>query len=234
MMVVIFEYETGIKYVGGKFHSLLSAGRYWYVPFFTHIVKVDLRQKFQTLSGQEVMSADGVPLKITLTANYEISDPVTAINKVESYANSLYLTLQLGLREIIGKLQIDEIMENRAGLGEKLLALNLPKAETLGIKLRLVECKDLMISGELKNAFAQVVKARKEGQAKLERARGETAALRNLANTAKMLDDNPNLMQLRLLEVLEGSSGNTVVFSATPLGIVPMRGAAGGKNGVPD
>jgi hypothetical protein len=78
-----------------------------------------------------------------------------------------------------------------------------------------------MFPGEMKKAFAQVVKAQKEGQAALERARGETAALRNLANAARMMDDNPNLLQLRALQSLADSGGNTLVFGV-PNGTVPL------------
>jgi regulator of protease activity HflC (stomatin/prohibitin superfamily) len=76
----------------------------------------------------------------------------------------------------------------------------------------MVNLKDIMFPGELKTIFAQVVKARKDGLAALERARGESAALRNLANAAKLLDDNPKLAQLRLYQLLESGAGNTVVI----------------------
>jgi regulator of protease activity HflC (stomatin/prohibitin superfamily) len=79
----------------------------------------------------------------------------------------------------------------------------------------------MMFPGEMKKAFAQVVKAQKEGQAALERARGETAALRSLANAARVMDDNPNLLQLRALQALADSSGNTLVFGL-PNGAVPL------------
>jgi hypothetical protein len=82
----------------------------------------------------------------------------------------------------------------------------------LGLKLILADVKDMMFSGEMKKAFAQVVKAQKEGQAALEKARGETAALRNLANAARIMDDNPNLLQLRALQALAESGGNTLVL----------------------
>jgi regulator of protease activity HflC (stomatin/prohibitin superfamily) len=73
-----------------------------------------------------------------------------------------------------------------------------------------------MFPGELKNIFAQVVSARNEGLAALERARGETAALRNLANAAKLLEDNPAMLQLRMLQAIESKSGNTIILSTVP------------------
>jgi len=86
-----------------------------------------------------------------------------------------------------------------------------------------------MISGKLKKSFAQVVKARKEGEAALERARGETAALRSLANAARMVQDNPQLMQLRVLQVMGESAGNTLVVGMPPASLVlPSRNEGGG------
>lgn len=85
-----------------------------------------------------------------------------------------------------------------------------------GLRLISADVKDIMLSGKLKEIFAQVVNARQEGLAALERARGETAALRNLANAAKMIDANPNLMQLRLVQTLGESSGNTLVLGVPP------------------
>lgn len=96
-----------------------------------------------------------------------------------------------------------------------------PKAADLGLRLISVNLKDIMFPGKLKEVFAQVVNAKKEGLAALEKARGETAALRNLANAAKMLEGNPNLMQLRLLQAIKEPSGNTFVLGM-PSPSVPM------------
>ena len=95
------------------------------------------------------------------------------------------------------------------------------KASELGLNLISADVKDIMFPGEMKKVFAQVVKAQKEGQAALERARGETAALRNLANAARTLDDNPNLLQLRALQALSDSSGNTLVLGL-PSNVLPL------------
>jgi regulator of protease activity HflC (stomatin/prohibitin superfamily) len=137
----------------------------------------------------------------------------------------------MALREIVGKEKIDAILENRSGIGTKLMDLTSKKASEFGLKLISADVKDMMLPGEMKKAFTQLVKAQKEGQAALERARGETAALRSLANAARMMDDNPNLLQLRALQALEGSSGNTLVLGF-PNGTVPIL-RQGAKSAVP-
>jgi regulator of protease activity HflC (stomatin/prohibitin superfamily) len=134
----------------------------------------------------------------------------------------------LAVREVISTSKADELMENRAGFAEKIRVLAEPQVQRLGLKLLAADLKDLMISGDLKKSFAQVVRARKEGEAALERARGETAALRSLANAARMLQDNPQLMQLRMLQAMGESAGNTLVVGLPAT--LPLRN----RKGVPD
>ncbi len=139
-------------------------------------------------------------------------------NKIENYTEAFYAIIQLAIRDIIGSMKIDEVLEQRATLNQKLMELTAKKAEELGIRIQLIGMKDIMFPGELKKVFAKVVEAQKEGLAALERARGETAALRCLANVSKVLEDNPVLMQLRALQ----STGNTVVIGVGN-NIVPIK-----------
>lgn len=216
--VIIYEFERGLKYRKGKFIEVLNAGRYWVFSRSTMIKKIDVRPKFISVPGQEVLSADSVTLKVSVAARYEIVDPNLAVNKIENYTEAFYTIVQLALRDIIGGMKIDEVLEQRTVLNQKLLELTAGKVEELGIKIQLIGIKDIMFPGELKKIFTKVVEAQKEGLAALERARGETAALRNLANVAKILEDNPCLMQLRAIQ----SPGNTVVIGVGS-NIVPIK-----------
>jgi regulator of protease activity HflC (stomatin/prohibitin superfamily) len=210
--VTIFEYQKGLKYSRGRFAGSLGAGQYWVFPLFTSIVPVDVRPEFVTVMGQDVLSADGVTIKMSLAAEFEVVDPNQAINRNANFRSGLYLTLQMALRELVGNEKIDDLLQNRAAIGAKLLERVAAKGSEFGVKLKVVDVKDIMFPGEMKKAFSQVVKAQKEGQAALERARGETAAPRNLANAARVMDDNPNLLQLRALQALAESTGNTLVL----------------------
>lgn len=194
---------------------------HWIYRRRTALTKLDVRPRFISVPGQEVLTSDAVTLRMSLAAEFEIADPAVAVNDVEDFQAALYLTLQLALREIIGTAEIDELLEKREQFAPRLLELSRERAATLGLKLNRVDFKDIMFPGDLKKTFAQVVSARKEGLAALERARGETAALRNLANAARMLEGSPALMQLRLLQQIGQSAGNTLVLglpsSGTPL-----------------
>jgi regulator of protease activity HflC (stomatin/prohibitin superfamily) len=210
MRITIFEYERGLKYAKGRFKQVLPPGQYWiWLLGNTTIRKVDIRPQYISIPGQAVLTADGVGLKVSLTAVYEISDPATAINQVSSYYQALYLIVQTALRETVEAIAIDALMASRAQLSQQLLEKAAAPVAAIGLRLISVSIKDLMLPGELKKLYAQVVQARQAGLAQLERARGETAALRNLANAARLTHDNPALLKLRLLQALEQSSGNT-------------------------
>lgn len=217
--IIIYEFQRGLKYRKGKFVGILNAGRYWIFCRSTTITKIDVRPKFISIPGQEVLSADSVTLKVSVALRYEIIDPNLSVNKIENYTEALYAIVQLALRDIVSSMKIDDILEQRAVLNQKLMELTVSKAEELGIKIHLVGIKDIMFPGELKKIFAKVVEAQKEGLAALERARGETAALRNLANVSKVLEDNPALMQLRALQ----STGNTVVIGVGGSTVIPVK-----------
>ncbi|MEL6940328.1 MAG: slipin family protein, partial [Cyanobacteria bacterium J06598_1] len=215
--VTVFEYERGLKYVKGRFKQVLPPGQYRAGLFSDATIrKVDIRPQHITVPGQAVLTQDGVGLKVSLSAVYEVADPATAINGVANYQQALYLALQNALRDVVAALSMDDLMGARSQLSQQLLSAAATQLLPMGLRLISVDIKDLMLPGELKKLYAQVVQARQEGLAQLERARGESAALRNLANAAKLANDNPSLLQLRWLQALENSSGNTVSVNLLP------------------
>src|SRR5260370_21107736 len=116
-------------------------------------------------------------------------------------------------------MKVEDLLASRPQLGTSLMEKGVAPIAEMGVKLSSVEVRDLMMPGDLKKIFAQEVQARKEGLAALERARGETAALRSLANAARLGQYNPALLQLRLLQTPAPSSGNTVAVGPPELGI---------------
>ena len=223
--VTVFEYERGLRYEKGKYVMLLGAGSYWYNSYYTTINKVDIRPRHQTIPSQEVLSKDGVAIKLSLAVNIEVVEPDVAVNSVNNYEESFYLVLQLALRTVIGTTEIDSLLEKRDKLGKEIFEIANKEIEKLGIKLISIDIKDLTFPGSLKQTFAQVVKARHEGLAALERARGESAALRNLSNSAKILENNPALMHLRTIQSFNESSGNTLVLNLSSEQLTPLKGS---------
>lgn len=212
-VVTVFEYERGLRYTKGNFSKLLGPGQYWIFSLWSAIDKVDVRPAYLTISNQEMMTHDGTAVKLSLSVYYEVTDPVIAVNQNENYNQALYLLVQLAVRELVATLKLNELIENREALNENLILKLTPQVDHLGIRVHSVRLKDITLPSELKKAFAQVVQAQKEGLANLERVRSETASLRNLVNAAKLLEDNPKLMNLRVLQTLGETSGNKIVLN---------------------
>jgi len=217
----IMEFQRGLRYRKGRFVDVLEPGRYWLLASSTHIDAVDNRERIITVGGQEVMTQDGVSLKISVAGRFRVTDWNRAVNDVESFVLALHTEIQLQLRAIVGSVPVEELLQQRPEIGPRLLEACAGPASRFGLELLAAEIKDIMFPGELKRVFTQVVQARQEGLATLERARGESAALRNMANTAALIDRYPSLLHLRTLHALGATSGNTVVLALGERAAVP-------------
>ena len=214
-LVTVYEFERGLRYQAGRFVGSLGPGQHWISGRTAKITKVDIRPTTITVPGQELLTSDGIAVKVSLLATMEVTDPATAINKSQNYLQATYAALQVGLRQQVASMTLENLLADRSTLGTGLLEGMSASTGELGVTLSKVEVRDVMLPGDLKRAFGQELVARKEAAATLEKARGETAALRNLANAARMVQDNPALYQLRLLQMLGAAGGNTVVLGNT-------------------
>lgn len=227
--VTIFEYQRGLKYSGGRLAGLIGPGQHWIFRPSTFVQAVDIREELMVIQGQEVISSDTVSVKLSVVARYRLADPVVAYTRVGSYYQSAYTVLQIALRETVGALTIDDVLQKREEIGAEVLRRSIEDAKSLGVELIAVDVRDLMFPGSLKKTFAQVLEARQQGLAALEKARGETAALRSLANAARMVEANPSLLQLRLIQQLEATRGHTIVLGMpTSSMALPMRAEPAG------
>jgi len=213
-----------LLYHKGKFVGVLGAGRHIRWGRYFSLGAQDLRKGALVVAGQEVLTADNVGLKISLLVNYQVADPAKAAHESQNWQSDLYNGAQLALRAVVSGVAVEALLNQRLELGAQLLARVQQDSAKIGINLLAVEVKDVMFPAELKRAFAEVLKAKQEGQAALERARGESASLRNLANAARVLEGNPALMNLRLMQSLSAaqSAGNTLVLGM-PGGFVPLK-----------
>ena len=210
--VTIFEYEKGVRFYKGKFKDIVGPGKYTYFNSSTRIDVFDLRPSIMPINGQDLLSTDNVSVKISLAVNYQITDPQALIFQYEDFHGYLYMTIQFKLREVISTLEIDEILINRKNISDRVKDLLLKDQSLTGLVIHSVELKDIMMSAEMKKIFAEVIKVRKEALNSLEKARGEMATLRSLANAAKMMEKNPELVKLRLIQTIESSQGNTFII----------------------
>ena len=219
---------VSLLYHKGKFLEVLRPGRYerWGLNYAANMQ--DVRKGNLLVPGQEVLTADSVGLKLSLLVSYQIVDPVKAAHETQHWQTDLYNAAQLAVRSVVGTLAVEALLNQRLEIGAQLLTRVQPEGAKIGINVLAVEVKDVMFPADLKRAFGEVLKAKQEGQAALERARGESAALRNLANAARVLEGNPALMNLRLMQSLATQgAGNTLVLGV-PGGFMPLKN---GKTG---
>ncbi len=216
--------HAGLLYQRGEFVEVLRTGEHirWGRKFTLGVA--DLRKTSLLVAGQEVLTSDNVGLKTSLLVTYQVIDPVKAAHETQNWQGDLYNAAQIAFRAVAGGVTLETLLGQRLDIGTQLLARVQPDAAKVGISVTAVEVKDVTLPNDLKRAFAEVLKAKQEGQAALERARGESAALRNLANGARVLEGNPALQNLRLMQTLTAAqhAGNTFVLGM-PGGFVPLK-----------
>jgi regulator of protease activity HflC (stomatin/prohibitin superfamily) len=226
---IVPEGYVGLLYHKGKFVKVLGAGRHirWGRHFTLGVQ--DIRKTSLPVAGQEVLTADNVGMKFSLLVAYQVTDPAKAAHETQHWQGDLYNFAQLALRAVVGGVAVEALLGQRLDIGAQLLARVHPEAAGIGVNFLAVEVKDVMFPADLKRAFADVLKAKQEGQSALERARGESASLRNLANAARVLEGNPALMNLRLMQSLTAAqnSGNTLILGV-PGGFVPLKNGNSG------
>ncbi|MBL7500128.1 slipin family protein [Frankia sp. CNm7] len=211
--LTVLEYQRAVRFHDGRLSRVLEPGRHRYQVRRDSHVTVDLRPRMLTVPGQEILTSDGVGVRVSLLARWKITSPTVYVSASTSAEVELYALLQVAARQTVGERAAESIVTDRSALGQAVLtaALALEPAR-LGIEVELVDVRDVMFPGEVRRAFSQVVLAREEARANLERARGEVAAMRALANAARMARGNPELMTLRTLQTIAESNASVVVL----------------------
>lgn len=212
MKIVVQEWERILLYRDGRFEELLEAGRHRRSRRRRSVVRVLVRPRLLVVPSQEVLTVDGLSVKVSLTAAVRTSDPRRWYEAVEHSDGFVYAALQIALREAVGARTLDELLAARSALPDDVLAGAGAAAEAVGIVVDSLSVRDVMVPAELRRAAADVAVARAQGQAALERARSEVAATRALANAARMVAEQPALLQLRTLQAVE-AGGATVVLT---------------------
>jgi len=184
---------------------VLEPGVYRTRPSVSFVLKRDVRPRQLTVPGQEMLTSDGVAVRVSLSAIVRVVDPYKALTGFGGEEDPVYLALQLALRQLVPALSADELPGARVEIGEKALQLASGMADEAGFEIVSVAVKDLLFDNEYRRALAEKTLVRIQGQAQLEKVRAETAAMRNLNNAAKLIETNPGLAKLRLFELMEKS-----------------------------
>lgn len=197
--------HAGLWFRDGVYQATLGAGTYafWKDTGTLAVFDVDLKELVLDISGQEIMTADKVTLRLNALVAYRVTDPLRFVMEVDGAAQALYRAAQLALREAVGAKELDELLVAKDALAGELSARIQPRAAELGITVVAAGVRDVILPGDMKELMNKVTEAKKAAEASLITRREETAAMRMQANTAKILESNPTLMKLKELEVLE-------------------------------
>lgn len=198
-------HEKGLLFIDWKFNRILDAGLYnwWKNNTPLHVLKVDMRQQQMEISGQEMLTKDKATLRVSFYVQYRVLDVLKAVVDNKDYDKQLYVLMQLALREYVGSLTLDELLEKKSSLADVILQTTAAKAEILGVELRGGGLRDVILPGDMKDIMNQVLMAEKKAQANIIMRREETASTRSLLNTAKLMEDNAMLWKLKEMEYVE-------------------------------
>lgn len=211
---VVSEGFVGLLYHNGKLVGSLVTGRHIRWGRLYHIASIDTRKVLLQVAGQEVLSADNVSVKLSVVLTTQIVDAVKATTVADNHVLHLYSATQTAIRAAVATVNLDALLNQRVAISTQLREALAPLADAIGVQVDGVEVRDVMLPGDLRKAFSQVLKAKQEGQAALERARGESASLRNLANAARLIENQPALATLRFLQTLSDNGvKQTVVMN---------------------
>ncbi len=201
----VADQRVGLLIVDGELIKTLQPGLYGYWKFnrVIKVEQVDTRLQAMEVSGQEILTKDKVSLRVNLSAAYQIRDPVQARKDLVDFTGHLYRELQFALRQAIGARTLDALLGNKGELDRVIYETVRDKVAMHGVEVKSVGAKDVILPGDMKEILNQVVEAEKAAQANVVKRREETAATRSLLNTAQLMGDNPILVRLKELEMLE-------------------------------
>ena len=197
--------HVGVLFVDGRYVDTLAPGEYafWKGAAEAKVVSVDLRETMVDVSGQEIMTADKVTLRLNAVVTYKVVDARKAVSQTDDIRQALYRDTQLVLRAVVGARELDPFLTDKDAVAREIEESVRRRAGELGLEIASVGIRDVILPGDMKELMNKVTEARKAAEANLISRREETAAIRSQANTARLLAESPTLMRLRELEVLE-------------------------------
>jgi hypothetical protein len=225
---ILREYERAIVFRLGRVIDAKGPGLVLLIPAVDRMVRVSLRTVTLRIPPQEVITRDNVPVRVAAVAYFRVIDPSRAVLDIEDYIAATLQIAQTTLRSVLGKAELDALLAERERLNDHLQQIIDEQTEPWGIKVTIVEIKDVEIPERMQHALARQAEAERNRRAKVINAEGEYQAADRLAEAANVISPNPVTIQLRYLQALSDISGNqasTIVFPL-PLDLLkPLLGA---------
>jgi regulator of protease activity HflC (stomatin/prohibitin superfamily) len=210
------EYERGVIFrLGRLLPTPKGPGLFILIPIVDRMVKVDLRTITLNVPPQEVITKDNVPVRVNAVAYFRIVDPKAAIVQVENFMVATSQIAQTTLRSVLGQHQLDELLSERDKINSILQGIIDEATAPWGIKVSIVEVKDVEIPSSMQRAMARQAEAERERRAKIINSEGEFQAAERLKDAARVIAEEPTALQLRYLQTLlelGSSTSTTIVF----------------------
>lgn len=212
---VVQEYERGVVFRLGRLVGPRGPGLFLIVPFLDRMVKIDLRVVTLDVPAQEVITRDNVTIRVNAVLYFQVFDPSLAVIRVTDYVRSTFQIAQTTLRSVLGESELDELLAQRERINQRLQQIIDEQTEPWGIKVSIVEVKDIELPQTMQRAMARQAEAEREKRAKIINAEGELQASQALAQAAGIIATQPTSIQLRYLQTLTdiaAEKNSTIVF----------------------
>ncbi len=232
---VVTEYERGVIFRLGRLVGAKGPGLFFLIPIVDRMVKISLRTMNFDVQPQEVITKDNVPVKVNAVVYFRVIDPTKAVVEVENYRFATLQIAQTTLRGVLGESELDELLSQREKLNERLQAIIDEQTDPWGVKVSIVEVKEIEIPEAMKRAMARQAEVERERRAKIISAQGEFQAAEKLSQAAEIIGEHPQAIQLRYLQTLSeiaSEQNSTIVFplpisfleAFQRLGIIDQKG----------
>ena len=214
---IVQEYERGAVFRLGRFVGLRGPGLIFLIPFIERMMKVDLRVITMDVPSQECITRDNVTVRVDAVIYFSVVDASDAVLKVLDYIKATSLLAATTLRNVVGQSELDELLAHRDKLNDKIQVIVDEGSNPWGIKVSMVEVKDVELPDTMKRAMAAQAEAERDRRAKVVHAEGEFQASEKLAGAAKVIATQPSAMQLRYLQTLSAIATERASVIVFPL-----------------
>jgi regulator of protease activity HflC (stomatin/prohibitin superfamily) len=217
------EYERGVVFRLGRLIGLKGPGLFILIPFVDKAVKVDLRTVTLNVPPQEVITRDNVTVKVNAVAYFRVVEAAKAIVQVENYLVATSQIAQTTLRSVLGRVELDQLLAERDEINSQLQVIIDEQTGPWGVKVSVVEIKDVELPTNMQRALARQAEAERERRAKVIAAEGEFQASAKLSDAARVIAAEPTALQLRYLQTMNEMSANeraTTIVLPFPIDIV--------------
>ncbi len=212
---ILAEYERGVIFRLGRLIGSKGPGIIIIIPFIDKWVKIDTRTITLDIQPQEIITKDNVTVKVNAVLYFRVVVPNDAVTKVANYTYATLQIAQTTLRSILGQSELDELLGAREKINQELQKIIDSQTEPWGIKVSIVEVKDVELPEEMKRAMAKQAEAERERRAKIIHAEGEFQASNKLSQAAQIITSAPGAIQLRFLQTLteiSADKNSTIIF----------------------